>query len=191
MPTQNTPSRKIIAFLMVTLDGYHQTSAGDLFWHNVDDEFHEFAAAQMDEADTLLFGRKTYLGMAEFWRSPAALEVDAGMSERMNRYAKIVVSRSLASAEWAPSTLISEDAAGQLTTLKEQPGKDIFLLGSSSLAASLLDGGVLDELRIMVNPVILGTGDTVLAGAGRTSLEFAGVRQFASGNVLLTYHPQR
>lgn len=77
----------------------------------------------MDEADTLLFGRKTYMGMAEFWRSPMALEADADMSERMNRYPKIVVSRSLTSAEWAPSTLIS---------------------------------GVLDELRIMVNPVILG-----------------------------------
>jgi dihydrofolate reductase len=191
MPAQKTPSRKIIAFLMVTLDGYHQTTGGDLFWHNVDDEFGEFAAAQLDEADTLLFGRKTYVGMAEFWRSPGALEVDAGMSERMNRYPKIVVSRSLASAKWEPSTLISDDAPAQLTRLKAQPGKDIILLGSSSLAASLLDGGVLDELRIMVNPVILGSGDPALAGAGRSNLELARVRPFASGNVLLTYHPQR
>jgi dihydrofolate reductase len=191
MPAQKTPRRKIIAFLMVTLDGYHQTTDGDLSWHNVDDEFNEFAAAQIDEADTLLFGRKTYEGMAEFWRSPVALEVDAGMSERMNRYPKIVVSRSLASAQWTPSTLIRDDAPAQLTKLKDQPGKDIILLGSSSLAASLLDGGVLDELRIMVNPVILGTGDPALAGADRSSLELARVRQFASGNVLLTYHPER
>jgi dihydrofolate reductase len=191
MRTQQTPGRKIIAFLMVTLDGYHQTTDGDLFWHNVDDEFNEFAAAQLDEADTLLFGRKTYLGMAEFWRSPVALEVDPGMSERMNRYPKIVVSRSLTTAEWPPTTLLSDNAPAQLTKLKDQPGKDIVLLGSSSLAASLLAGGVLDELRIMVNPVILGTGDAVLAGASRTSLKLALVRQFASGNVLLTYHPQR
>jgi dihydrofolate reductase len=191
MPTQKTPRRKIVAFLMVTVDGYHQTTDGDLSWHNVDDEFNEFAAAQVDEADTLLFGRKTYEGMAEFWRSPVALEVDAGMAERMNRYPKIVVSRSLASAQWTPSTLISDDAPAQLTKLKEQPGKDIILLGSSSLAASLLDDGVLDELRIMVNPVILGTGDAALAGADRSNLELARVRQFASGNVLLTYHPQR
>jgi dihydrofolate reductase len=191
MPTQKTPRRKIIAFLMVTLDGYHQTTDGDLSWHNVDDEFHEFAAAQLDEADTLLFGRKTYLGMAEFWRSAVALDVDASMSERMNRYPKIVVSRSLASAEWPPSTLISDDAAAQLATLKHQPGKDILLLGSSSLAASLLADGVLDELRIMVNPVVLGAGDAALAGVGRTSLRLGRARQFASGNVLLTYHPQR
>jgi dihydrofolate reductase len=68
MPTQKTPGRKIIAFLMVTLDGYHQAADGDLSWHNVDDEFNEFAAAQMDEADTLLFGRKTY----EAWPSSGA-----------------------------------------------------------------------------------------------------------------------
>ena len=191
MPTQKTPGRKVVAFLMVTLDGYHQTTDGDLSWHNVDDEFHEFAAAQMDEADTLLFGRKTYVGMAQFWRSQVAQEIDPGMSERMNRYPKIVVSRTLTGAEWAPSTLLSDNAPAQLTTLKNQPGKDIFLLGSSALAASLLDAGVLDELRIMVNPVILGTGDPVLVGASRTSLELAGVRQFASGNVLLTYHPLR
>jgi dihydrofolate reductase len=148
MPTPKAPRRKIIAFLMVTLDGYHQTTDGDLSWHNVDEEFNEFAAAQIDQADTLLFGRKTYEGMAEFWQSPVTLKVDAGMSERMNRYHKIVVSRSLASAEWAPSALIRDDPPAQLTKLKEQPGKDIILLGSSSLAASLLDGGVLDELRI-------------------------------------------
>lgn len=190
MATQGTSRRKIIAFLMVTVDGYHQSTDGDLSWHNVDDEFNEFAAAQVDEADTLLFGRKTYEGLAEFWRSPVALEVDADMSERMNRYPKIVVSRSLASAQWTPSTLISDNAAAQLTRLKEQPGKDIILLGSSSLAASLLDDGVLDELRIMVNPVVLGSGDPALAGADRSSLELTRVRQFASGNVLLTYHPQ-
>jgi dihydrofolate reductase len=75
MPSKQN-RRKIIAFLMVTVDGYHETTAGELFWHNVDEEFLEVAAAQMDEAGTLLFGRKTYQGMAEFWRDPAVLESD-------------------------------------------------------------------------------------------------------------------
>jgi dihydrofolate reductase len=179
--------RKIIAFMMVSIDGYHETTTGELFWHNVDEEFDEFAAAQIDDADTLLFGRTTYLGMAEFWRSPAALEVDPGMAERMNLLPKIVVSGSLADADWAPSRLISSDAVAQLIKLKEQPGKDILLLGSSTLAASLLAAGVLDELRLMVNPVVLGEGHSVLSGAGRSGLELAAVRRFASGNVLLTY----
>lgn len=181
--------RKIFAFLMVTLDGYHEAADGDLSWHNVDDEFHDFARAQLREADTLLFGRKTYLGMAQFWQSPVALQVDATTAELMNGCQKIVVSRTLASADWAPSTLISDDAAAQLTKVKEQPGKDILLLGSSALAAGLLDAGILDELRFMVNPVVLGSGHPALAGASRAGLALTAVRQFRSGNVLVTYRP--
>jgi dihydrofolate reductase len=179
--------RKIFAFLMVTLDGYHEAADGDLFWHNVDDEFEEFAGAQMDEADTLLFGRKTYLGMAEYWTSPAALDDDPAITRRMNDYPKVVVSRSLGSADWAPATVIRDDVVAQLGKLKEQPGKDIALLGSSTLATSLLGSGVIDELRIMVNPVVLGSGHPALAGADQTALQLVTTRRFASGNVLLTY----
>jgi dihydrofolate reductase len=119
--------REIFAFLMVTADGYHATTDGDLFWHNVDDEFHEFARAQIDQADTLLFGRVTYQGMAEFWSSPVALDTDPAMAERMNRYRKVVVSRTLAAADWTPSTLIRDDAGAQLARLKAEPGRDIAL----------------------------------------------------------------
>jgi dihydrofolate reductase len=182
--------RKIFAFLMVTLDGYHATSDGDLFWHNVDAEFHEFAVAQLDEADTLLFGRKTYLGMAEFWPSPAAVQVDPATTERMNGYQKIVVSRTLTSADWAPTTLISDDVPARLARVKQLPGKDIALLGSSELAASLLSAGLVDELRFMVNPVVLGSGRPALAGATQTALALVRTRQFGSGNTLLVYRPR-
>jgi dihydrofolate reductase len=85
--------RTVFAFLMASLDGYHETADGDLSWHNVDSEFNEFAVEQLDEADTLLFGRRTYLQLAEFWQSPAALQVDPATTERMNSYHKVVVSR--------------------------------------------------------------------------------------------------
>ena len=179
--------RAIFAFLMVSLDGYHETADGDLSWHNVDAEFNEFAVEQLDEADTLLFGRRTYQMMAEFWPSPAGMQDYSGVAERMNGYHKIVVSRTLASTDWAPSTLVSDDVPARLGKLKEQPGRDIALLGSSTLTASLLDAGLLDELRIMVNPVVLGAGRPVLAGAGTTQLRLVGSRQFRSGNVLLSY----
>lgn len=182
--------REIFAFLMVTADGYHATKDGDLFWHNVDDEFDEFALAQIDQADTLLFGRTTYQGMAEFWSSPDAFEADPAMAERMNRYRKVVVSTTLATADWAPSTLIRADAVAQLARLKEEPGKDIALLGSSTLAAGLLAAGLIDELRLMVCPVVLGGGRPVLAGTELKDLELRRARQFGSGNVLLTYRPQ-
>jgi dihydrofolate reductase len=183
--------RKLFAFLLVSLDGYHATAEGGLDWHNVDDEFHQFAAAQLDEADTLLFGRKTYEGMAEFWQSPMAVQVDPDMTKRMNGYRKVVVSTTLARADWAPSVLIGDDVTGRLAAIKARPGLDIALLGSSALAASLLDAGLIDELRIMVNPVVLGSGHSVLAGGRRANLGLAAVRQFRSGNVLLTYRPAR
>ena len=179
--------RTIFAFLMVSADGYHETADGDLSWHNVDAEFNEFAVEQLDEADTLLFGRRTYLLMADFWPSPAARQVDPATAERMNSYHKVVVSRTLDRAAWSPTTLISDDVPAQLGKLKEQPGRDIALLGSSTLAASLLDLGLIDELRIMVSPVILGAGHPVLAGARNTRLALARCREFRSGNVLLTY----
>ena len=182
--------REIFAFLMVTADGYHATTDSELFWHNIDAEFQEFALAQLDQADTLLFGRVTYQGMAEFWSSPDAFEADPAMTERMNRYPKVVVSRTLAAADWTPSTLIRADAGAQLARLKEEPGKDIALLGSSALAASLLGAGLIDELRLMVNPVVLGGGQPVLTGTERKNLQLLRVRQFGSGNVLLTYRPQ-
>jgi dihydrofolate reductase len=181
--------RKIFVFLMATLDGYQETTAGDLFWHNVDAEFLEFAAAQLDEADALLFGRKTYEHMAAFWPTEAAQHGVPAVASRMNGFDKIVVSRTLTEAAWGPVTILSDDVAAQLAKIKTQPGKDIALIGSSDLAASLLGTGVIDEIRIMVNPVVLGSGHAVLAGAEQTALRLARIRQFGSGNVLLTYRP--
>jgi len=181
--------RTMFAFLMVSLDGYHETADADLSWHNVDAEFNDFAVEQLDEADTLLFGRRTFELMAGFWPGPEAAQDDSGVAERMNSYQKIVVSRTLTSADWAPTRVISDDVPAALRKLKEQPGRDIALLGSSTLAASLLDLGLIDELRIMVNPVVLGAGHPVLAGARHTGLELARRREFRSGNVLLTYRP--
>ena len=181
--------RKIFAFLMVSLDGYHETSSGELFWHNVDDEFLDFVAAQLDEADTLLFGRRTYEHMAAFWPAEAGLRGVPAVASRMNGFDKIVASRTLTDAAWGPVTVLSDDVAAQLGKVKEQPGKDIALIGSSGLAASLLGDGVIDEVRIMVNPVVLGRGHAVLAGAAETRLKLLRTRQFASGNVLLTFQP--
>jgi dihydrofolate reductase len=183
--------RKIFVFLMATLDGYHETTAGDLSWHVVDAEFFDFAAAQLDEADTLLFGRKTYEHMAAFWPTDAAISGDPAVASRMNTFDKIVVSRTLTEPAWGPVTVMSDDVAAQLDKIKTQHGKDIALIGSSDLAASLLGTGVIDEIRIMVNPVAIGAGHPVLAGGEPTKLELLGVRQFGSGNVLLTYRPAR
>jgi dihydrofolate reductase len=182
--------RKIFWFEMATLDGYHETLESSLDWHTVDDEFQDFAFRQLGEADTLLFGRRTYEHMAGFWPTAAGPAAQADIAEAMNRLPKVVVTTTLTAADWAPTTIISADVEGELGRLKAKPGADIALIGSSALAASLLGLGLIDELRIMVNPVVLGRGHAQLGGADRTELRLTGVREFRSGNVLLTYEPR-
>jgi dihydrofolate reductase len=181
--------RKMSSFMMASADGYHAGPGGALGWHNVDQEFSQFALAQLRQAGTLVFGRVTYEGMAAFWPTPAGEQSDPEVAKAMNTTPKIVVSRTLAQAAWAGTQIISTHPEAELAKLKQQPGQDIVIPGSSTLTASLLSTGLLDELRIMVNPVILGQGRSLFAGAGRTSLKLLTTQRFASGNTLLCYQP--
>jgi dihydrofolate reductase len=182
--------RKIFAFIMTTLDGYYEGPSQEFdFWVD-DEEFNEFSVEQLDEVDTLLFGRVTYEGMAAYWPTPAGEQDDPRVAARMNGLSKIVVSRTLDKAEWANTRLIKDDVTGELTKLKQQPGKDIAILGSSDLTVSLLQMGLVEEVRIMVNPVVLGAGKSVFRTAGeRISLRLLKSRPFNSGNLLLYYQP--
>ena len=181
--------RKLISFLMTTLDGYHEGPNHELDWHNVDEEFNQFALQQTGEADLLVFGRVTYEMMAAYWPTPEAIENDPAIAALMNALPKIVVSRTLDRADWANTRLVRDEVTGPLAELKRQPGKDITVLGSSKLTASLLRSGLLDELRIIVNPVLLGSGRPVLETADRTCLKLLRSMTFNSGNVLLCYEP--
>jgi dihydrofolate reductase len=107
----------------------------------------------------------------------------------MNSIPKIVISRTLTQASWANTQIVNDHAGEGLARLKRQPGKDIAIFGSSTLTAGLLPTGLVDELRIMVNPVVLGRGRSLFAGAPETGLKLLKTRQFASGNVLLHYRP--
>ena len=182
--------RKIIAFLVATVDGYYEGPNQEFDWPVVDDEFNEFGLQQLDEVDTLLFGRVTYEGMASYWPTPAAQDDDPKVASRMNSIAKIVVSRTLDKADWNNTRLVTDDVAGELTRLKQQPGKDIAIFGSSALTVSLLRLGLVDELRIMFHPVILGDGRSLFRTADeRIGLKLLKTRIFDSGNVLLCYQP--
>ncbi len=182
--------RKIFAFLVATADGYYVGPNEEFDWPIVDEEFNEFAVEQLDEADTLMFGRATYQLMAGYWPTPAAKQDDPEVAARMNSLPKIVVSRTLDQAEWANTRLIGDDVVEELTKLKQQPGKDIVILGSSDLTVNLVKAGLVDELRIMVSPVVLGDGKSLFRTADeRIGLKLLQARPFDSGNVLLTYQP--
>ena len=183
--------RKLASFLMLTLDGYFEgESPWAIDWHNVDDEFNDFAIKQLDESDCLVFGRATYLGMAQYWPSAEALKDDPQVASRMNGAVKIVVSRTLEEPQppWTNTRLIRH--ARELEALKNEGGKDVLVLGSSVLTTSLMEMNLLDELRIIVNPVLIGAGNSLSSSAGRRiSLKLLSTREFRSGNVLLTYEP--
>jgi dihydrofolate reductase len=180
--------RKIFAFLMVTMDGYDEGPAQEFDFWNLDPKFEEFSVEQLDEADTLLFGRITYEGMAAYWPTAAAKQDLPEIADRMNGYPKLVVSRTLDQADWSDTEIIRDPA--ELAELKSLPGKDIALLGSSALTATLVRLELLDELRIMVNPVALGAGRSVLRGVGLSRYGLLRTRVFESGNVLLCYQPR-
>jgi dihydrofolate reductase len=182
--------RRILFFMLTSLDGYFEAPGHDLSWHHVDDEFNDFAIEQINGVDTLLFGRVTYEMMASFWPTSYAIQTDPIVADRMNTLSKIVFSKTLAKAEWQNTRLVKNHFAEEIKDLKQQPGKDLIIFGSSDLAVTFLQAGLLDEIRVLVNPVILGSGKPLFKGIhGRVSLKLLKTRAFRNGNVLLYYQP--
>ncbi len=182
--------RKVFLFNMVTLDGFFEGPHQDISWHNVDEEFNEFAIAQLKEVSTLLFGRVTYEVMANYWPTKIAKENDPAVAELMNSLPKIVFSKTLDKAEWDNTRLVKENIPEEVSKLKQESGKDIAIFGSSNLAVTLAERGLIDEYRIIVNPIFLGDGTTLLKGIKtQLNLKLLKARVFDSGNVLLYYVP--
>jgi dihydrofolate reductase len=182
--------RKVFLFNMTTLDGYFEGPNQDISWHNVDEEFNEFAIEQLNEVDTLLFGRVTYQGMASYWPTELAISDDPEVAGLMNSLPKVVFSKTLDKAEWNNSKLVKENVTEEVLKLKQQPGKDIAIFGSSDLAVTLAEHGLIDEYRLIVNPVFLGGGTPLLNGIKeKLNLKLFNTRIFKSGNVLLYYAP--
>ena len=184
--------RKLYSFNMVTLDGFFEGPNRDISWHNVDAEFNEFAIEQTNSGDALLFGRVTYQIMASYWPTPDAIKDDPIVADHMNRTPKIVVSRTLEKAEWNNTRLIKDQVAEEIAKLKQQPGKDIAVFGSAILLSTLMQFDLVDEHRIMLNPVILGQGTPLFKNSkDKQNLKLVNTRIFGNGNVLLCYQPDR
>ena len=182
--------RKLLVFNLVTLDGYFEGPNRDISWHNVDAEFNEYAVAMLDSVDMLLFGRVTYDLMAGFWPTPDAIKNDPVVAEKMNSLPKIVFSKTLKKVEWNNTRLVKENIEEEIKNMKNQPGKDMALLGSGSILSGFTQRGLIDEYRIMVNPVVLGDGKPMFKGIkDRLKLELIQTRTFHNGNVLLYYQP--
>jgi dihydrofolate reductase len=185
--------RKIILQNMITVDGAFEGKNHEIDWHNVDAEFNEYAINFLHSIDTLIFGRLTYQLMVNYWPTPQAEGDDPIVADLMNTLPKMVYSRTLAAVPWGRwnnARLYKECLPTEIKTLKEKPGKDMAMFGSSNLALTFLRHGLIDEFHIFINPMVLGGGHTLFDGLiERLALKLLDVHRFNSDNVLLVYRP--
>ena len=180
--------RKVVALELVSLDGVMESPERWSFrFHN--DEMAEANASGMAAADAMLFGRVTYQEFAAFW--PYQNSAEQPFTDYLNNTPKYVVSTTLEEPlEWQNSTLIKDDVAEVVAGLKQQPGKDIGIVGSGTLVRSLLRDGLLDELGLMVHPIVLGSGKRLFEeGGDQKALDLVDSKTFSTGVLNLTYRP--
>ena len=184
--------RRIVVTEFVSLDGVMEdpggaegTQHGGWTFRFDDPEGMKYKLDEVMEHDAMLLGRVTYEGFAAAW---PGMTDDVGFADKMNAMPKYVVSRTLQSAGWSNSTVLSGDVAEEVAALKQQEGGDILVAGSASLVSELVAHDLVDEYRLMVFPIILGSGKRLFAGAAGTPvLKLIDVKRLGSGTVILTY----
>jgi dihydrofolate reductase len=178
--------RKIVAGLFISLDGVIESPEK---WHfpYFNDEMGAEVGAQMAASDAMLLGRVTYQEFAGFWPNADASDP---FTAQMNNTPKYVVSTTLDTVEWQNSTLIKGNIAEGIAALKQQPGKNIAITGSVTLVDSLLQNDLLDELRLLVHPVVVGSGKRLFKDGGDLKrLQLVESKTFGTGVVSLVYQP--
>jgi dihydrofolate reductase len=178
---------KIIVFNMISIDGFFCGPNGEIDWHNVDGEFNEFAIKQTGEAGLLIFGRTTYELMASYWPNEQTVKNDPIVAGLMNNTPKIVFSTSMSKADWNNTKLVNKIDAEEIKKLKQDSAKDLFIFGSGQIVQEFAKLGLIDEYRLMINPVALGAGKTLFKE--KQKLKLLNSKEFKSGNVLLVYQP--
>ncbi|MED7954507.1 dihydrofolate reductase family protein [Streptomyces sp. BE303] len=179
-----TAPRKIVTGLFISLDGVVEAPET---WHFpfMNDEMGAAVGQMHAEADTLLLGRKTYETFAAVWPHRSGEMADA-----INGIRKLVASTTLTGTDWNNSAVIEGDVVAAVKELKQQPGGNINLTGSIGLTRTLLEAGLVDELRLLVHPIVLGTGLRLFAeGSARVPLQLTRSTAFSTGVLDLSYRP--
>ena len=191
--------RKIKLQVQISVDGFIAGLNGEQDWMtwNWDDSLKKYVTDLTNGVDTMLIGRVTYQGMAEYW--PAALKDPDGhhttpeFAAKMNNMPKIVFSDTLSDVEWKNSTLVRKaNLETEVKKMKTQPGKDIVIYGGAGAITSLIQLNLIDEYHLFVNPVILGAGKPIFAGLKeRMKLELIRSVETSCGIVVLCYKPAK
>lgn len=180
--------RKLVITENITVDGVIDATGG--WFDPTDTEDHSDLVEQTQQhsaaADAFLAGRKTFEAFRGFW--PNQTDDQTGVTDYLNSVAKYVVSSTVTDPQWENSTVLSGPLTEEITRLKEQDGRDIVVSGSIQLAHGLIAAGLVDEYRLFVYPVVLGTGARLFSDATEVGeLDLVETRSFNGGIVLATY----
>jgi dihydrofolate reductase len=174
----------------MTLDGYFEGARPwDLDMHGTvwGDELQDFSLTQGEEIGTLLFGRRTYEGMRDYWTAQ-----EGPVATMMNGVEKAVASRTLEEADWSNSRQLKGEASETVMALKAETGKDVFVFGSADLLATLMAEGLVDEYRLCLAPVVWGEGTPLFRPrGGRTYFTLRESRPLKTGGLILFYEAVR
>lgn len=181
--------RKVIYLMNVSLDGFIEGPNRELDWTGIDEELHRFFNDQQSDMDTLLYGRRLYEVMT-YWETadanPSISEVEREFARIWKNSSKIVFSKTLEQVQ-GNARLFRGDIAAEITKLKQQPGKDLEV-GGPNLASTFMQLGLIDEYRLVVHPVVLGSGTPFFPALDSPiKLRLVETHTFKSGVVYLRY----
>ncbi len=182
--------RKIVLDSIMSLDGCYTDGRSQIDWFQFEDEDMTWSHDILTRAGTLVFGRTTYEDFTQVFpkMDAAAVGFDPYIVERLNTLPKVVFSKTLHEGNWKPVTIVKSDPAEELARLKGSEGKDILILGSGSIVAAAVRAGLVDEYRLRVEPLILGTGRQLFADPNqRRMLKLVKAWPFPGGVVGLHY----
>jgi dihydrofolate reductase len=184
--------RKIIVFNLVTVDALFAGPNGEIDWHNYDEEMSAHGTDQMKTLGALIFGHTTYDLMASYWPTPEGIKSEPIVAEIMNSIPKIVFSKTMKKVEdgpvWKNVIVLHEIKPEEVIKLKEQEGKDIAIFGSGTIVQQFTNLGLIDEYRLIVNPLVLASGKPLFKDIkNKINLKLIKTKVFKNGNVLLSY----
>jgi len=185
--------RRLVLDSLMSLDGYFTDSQNQIDWFpKFEDEDFAWSHDILTRADLLVFGRTTFEEFSRFFPTVDAVSAgwDPYIPKKLNELPKLIFSTTMKEATWKPSIIIRTDPAREIARLKKQPGEDIVVIGSGTIVANLVRAGLVDEFRLRVIPVILGSGKLLFKDqAGQRQLKLIESKTFKSGVQALCYRP--